>query len=282
MPNPVLDTLIASTIQTVAGKLGQKLRGALGSDAAPGVDVLQRAIELLTQIGAFDIEHLPSEVSPESVEFWLRRLLRTPTALNPILNKDTLAKLFGRCFGVPNGNTMLPKNRTTLPPPPGGGRQVDYLYEIDQSSIPSLPGITAADFEKLIEGAWDRWIAQSSILTVQRATSGQTPNMTIRFGALDGTGQKLAETTTMFGGGVATDFRIVIDAQESWNKSKLLATMTHELGHALGLDHVVSPSPALMAAFLDPSYSGLPGNQMKTKIVLAQSDLAAFAATPWA
>jgi hypothetical protein len=278
MPGVVSGLLIASTISKVATELTDRLQSRLGRTAAPDLPLVKRAIELISSIGAFDLNNLPSEATPETVEFWLKRLLRTAQNFNPALTKDDLASLFGKCYGAPNGSGMLPVNRATVPIPTDGIR-VDYLYEIKLNTVPAQIDIGAKEFEKLVQGAWQRWIAGANLqkLNVQMLDGhAAAPNMVIEFGALDGEGGNLAVATTTQSGNTF-HYGILIDVHEKWTKAKLLTTMVHEIGHTLGLDHV-GDGNAIMAASLNPAFNTKPLKSIK----LTPTDEAALQTTRWA
>lgn len=281
MADPLLIAKIVSDFTPSVLKLIKK--GLDKNDTVPDKDLVARAIERLCTINAFNPKNIPAKGTAEFLEMWLEDLLSTATNIDPKLDVDALKKFLETCQGAPHGTDILPKNRPMIPTPAeNGGKTVKYLFEVDRSSIPKIPGFTKDDFVDLVKGAWQRWLIQDLVdrtkLTVKMKEDGSrgTANLTVGFGTLDGSGTKLAETETRWSSDAPSQYTILVDSSEDWTEAKLLATMIHEIGHALGLDHV-NDSSAIMSAFLDPSFNDLPLKQ----VVLQPADVAALQHTDW-
>lgn len=248
---PVVEQFIINAIATAAVGLAADLRTKLGSQLAPDVPSLQKAIERLASGGVFDLEHFASDVTPEIVNFLLTRVLRTAANPAPQLTKDAVEAFLKRCVASANGSAIFPKNRDTAMPPGPNGRKINFLYDIDFDSFPAIAGASKEEISDIIAGAWDRWMENVSKLTVKRAEDRSKANLIIKCLPLDGSGGKLAEATLGGGpGGGPTNYTLFVDSSEAWTAEKLLVTLTHELGHILGLDHIDNPS-AVMAATLN-------------------------------
>jgi hypothetical protein len=109
----------------------------------------------------------------------------------------------------------------------------------------------------LIDDAFNNWIDRTGLI-VRREEKADTANVTISCVGLDGRNNDLARATVGKGPeGSVRRYSLLIDKDEIWTKDRFLATMCHEIGHLLGLDHSDS-SKDLMYFQLTPGKSAVP------------------------
>ena len=113
-----------------------------------------------------------------------------------------------------------------------------------------LGAMSAEEIQRAAETALSQWNAVSGLrLTFQQVIS--TANIWAEARPIDQAGGTLAWSyLPECGSGPETRIQQRFDTREPWTLPFLIAVMTHELGHALGLDHTNVPSN-LMNPFYD-------------------------------
>lgn len=124
----------------------------------------------------------------------------------------------------------------------------------------SLPSVTPQLFIETVEKGCAQWAAVTP-LTFRPAGPGSRPDLVITAGKIDGPGGVLAWSELPDGSDrqltqkYDASERYVVAEHPAQGQVDLLAVVTHELGHALGLDHASQNSGDLMA----PTY--VPGRR---------------------
>lgn len=108
----------------------------------------------------------------------------------------------------------------------------------------------------LIQRAFVAWqdVIGVRVRIVHRADAA---NVIIKVVPIDGQGGKLAEATVGDGPAQPLLATLCIDTAEAWTPEKFLATMVHEVGHILGIEHI-NDGDALMNATLQIAADGVP------------------------
>jgi hypothetical protein len=131
-------------------------------------------------------------------------------------------------------------------------------------------GMSATTIRRVIEEALGRWAAVAPLRFIEVADRGPTPSTTdyngsglpmMRFGHLpiDGANNILAYAYYPGLNGLSGD--VLFDRAERWASSPsggidLLEVATHEIGHALGLNHEPMPDSGGKNAIMNPYYAG--------------------------
>lgn len=123
-------------------------------------------------------------------------------------------------------------------------------------------GYTRSQAIEIAQNSFDTWSSASKV-QAGLAPSMNTANIVITFGKVDGVNGVLAYSELPCSAGTDGIVSQVYDKAESWvltiNPSvddvSLQLVMTHELGHALGIDH--GPVGNIMAPFYDPTVTSL-------------------------
>jgi hypothetical protein len=148
------------------------------------------------------------------------------------------------------------------------GQSVTITYSFSNLTNGNLGGgLPAGTLKAVIHEALGRWAAVAPLRFVEVADSGPRPSRAdysaagtpmIRFGhrPIDGRYNVLAYTYFPGPTGLAGD--VTFDTAERWTLNPaggtdLLEVATHEIGHALGLDH---QPPAARNAIMNPQYGG--------------------------
>ena len=126
---------------------------------------------------------------------------------------------------------------------PGQGRAT-LSYYVGQA--PASLGMSQTKLESTIDAALDAWSGAADITFVKSPVASQPDAIDISFKAIDGPGGTLAKAyfpDDVNRNPIAGD--VVFDSAETWEVGNargsaafdLLLVATHELGHALGLNH---------------------------------------------
>jgi hypothetical protein len=121
-----------------------------------------------------------------------------------------------------------------------------------------LPGISREDFEAAVMEAWKRWAAVIGITVDKHANPKTDTTQIVSVADLDGPNGILADQQLPYGGGVNLLMRVdrvgpwVISDNPPAGKINLLAVLTHENGHCLGMQHISADGDADL---MNPTYS---------------------------
>ena len=141
----------------------------------------------------------------------------------------------------------------------GGGR-VSWNFTDFRDSFNQLEfAITERAFQNRVKEAFDLWESVLDIEFVQVAPSARA-DIQLGFAQSDGAGGTLGEAVTRFSGRRLERASIIIDIDEDWttdadftgnfrgDPDNFFAVFAHELGHAIGIDHLKDRN-TLMHAF---------------------------------
>jgi hypothetical protein len=122
-----------------------------------------------------------------------------------------------------------------------------------------------ASFVSTIGAAFSSWSAVANI-TFMQVTSLASSVIDVVFGAIDGSNKTLGIANYSYSGSSLLSATITFDSAEGWHSSggtivsnggtSFLVVATHEIGHAVGLDHYEA-QPAVMNPILGSSITGL-------------------------
>lgn len=124
-----------------------------------------------------------------------------------------------------------------------------------KNGLPGLPGLLAEEFRAAIQDGLNNWASVCN-LTFEMVDDNSRANILIDCGRIDGPSNTLAwsylppanPVNQMYDTGEKAWIR---DAQGKRIAIDAVAVITHELGHAIGLQHD-SQQGALMSAYYDP------------------------------
>lgn len=115
-----------------------------------------------------------------------------------------------------------------------------------------LPGVGAETFRQAAAHSFAQWAAVTT-LAFREASAGEAADVTVTAGPIDGAFGVLAWSELPDGTDrpltqrYDTGDRFVLAERPQQGQVDLLAVMTHEVGHALGLEHDAADSGSLMA-----------------------------------
>lgn len=127
--------------------------------------------------------------------------------------------------------------------------------ELSVSVAGDLPTLSRAEFTGAVKQALDSW---ANVCPLKFFISSDNPDIIITTGKIDGPSKVLAWSELPDGSDrmlrqrYDTSERFVIAVNPAMNTIDIVAVLTHELGHALGLDHAPQGSPDLMAPIYQP------------------------------
>lgn len=127
--------------------------------------------------------------------------------------------------------------------------------ELTVSVAGTLPTLSREEFAGAVRQALDSW---SAVCPLKFTLSSDNPDIIITTGTIDGPSKVLAWSELPDGSDrmlrqrYDTSERFVIAKNPAMNTIDIVAVLTHELGHALGLDHAPQGSPDLMAPIYQP------------------------------
>lgn len=110
-----------------------------------------------------------------------------------------------------------------------------------------LPGVSERTTLDAFREAWESWRRVCGIEPVY--VQSPRPNVLSTTGAIDGPGRTLAWSELPCGVQASATLTQKYDNREPWDADMLLAVPCHEIGHALGLDHLAAGN--LLAPFYD-------------------------------
>lgn len=114
-----------------------------------------------------------------------------------------------------------------------------------------LRGMVRGDIEDTFDLAWKQWADVCDIEPARLPLFSESPNVIASQGGIDGPWGTLAYSYLPCGATQATQLQQKYDDGETWTPPYLLACACHEIGHALGLNHLDVGN--LMAPILDPN-----------------------------
>ena len=246
-----LEKQFKNKITSIAKKLLDELiAGGIEEGKAPAKDQIAKVIERILASNLLNWTVMPGGLSVPLIRTVVRMIkLQLDMGNNDVVDANFVTAFLNRCNGSTNSDNTsdplsLPRTRMSVTPsqipeqkkgdPTRRKRLMIYRVDGKLPEIVDAPGATSA--LDLLDEAFDRWTTATRLL-VQREESPGTANVIVRSVLTDGSGGELARATLGGGPGTIQNYSFLIDESETWTKEKFLATVSHEIGHLLGLDH---------------------------------------------
>lgn len=167
-----------------------------------------------------------------------------------VLGLRTLGLLNDR--GVCRGELQHTPSKTAVPTPEEPETDLIRWFYVGQ---PPIIDKGNADHLLLIRRAMARWVKKTGI-DIRMATKKEGANVLIFQEGLDGKDAGVVADAHV-GPPDGMQLSLRLDTAEVWTEDKFVATICHEMGHILGLDHAPGPgelmSPTYQKGFVAPT-----------------------------
>ena len=168
--------------------------------------------------------------------------------VNGVLTSDVLSRFFSlkRCFGLLRSTP--PTSAVPSPDGPTDIRRIRYFIKGPLPAISDAPEAEAA--RRLLHEAWINWGKVIDLDCWETKTEANANVLVYRHSLDAREGGTLADAHVGPPNGMVFHLRIDSGEDGTWTKRKFRGTMTHEIGHLLGLQHS-SVGGQLMSPFYD-------------------------------